>query len=111
MTKESPERSDVGQQGVGMKYDGGKPLWSLLMEGCARSVAGVVSILTFGARKYAPNSWQTVPDGYNRYRDALYRHLHAIERGETHDEESGLPHWHHLLCNAHFCAELDERIK
>lgn len=96
-------------QGTGAKFDGGKDRWSLLMKGCASAVRGVVQILTFGAQKYSADSWQTVPNGYDRYKDALYRHLHAIESGEFFDKESGKPHWHHLACNALFCATLWER--
>lgn len=96
-------------QGTGAKYDAGKPMWGLLMHGCAKAVAGVVAILTFGASKYSANSWQTVPDGYSRYKDAMYRHLHAIESGEFIDPESGKPHWHHVACNVLFCSELWER--
>ena len=98
-------------QGVGMKFDGGKPRWSLMMQGLPKFLEGVAKVLTFGAGKYAAHSWRGVPEGYERYRDALYRHLNAIERGETHDPESGLPHWYHVGCNVGFCTELDERIK
>lgn len=35
-----------------------------------------------------------------RYRDALYRHLNAIERGELVDDESGESHWAHVATNA-----------
>lgn len=94
-------------QGVGLKYDGGKPRWSLLMQGLPRFLTGIADVLTFGAKKYQAHSWRSVPEGYERYRDALYRHLNAIERGEYLDPESGLPHWYHVGCNAGFCAELD----
>lgn len=65
----------------GLKDDGGKPRWSLLMRGCANALQAVVRVLTFGAQKYADDSWQGVQNGQQRYRDALYRHLNAIERG------------------------------
>jgi len=94
-------------QGTGMKYDGGKPRWSLMMRGLPNFLEGIAKVLTFGANKYAADSWKGVPEGYERYRDALYRHLNAIERGEKIDPESGLPHWHHVGCNAGFCSEFD----
>jgi len=106
-TASSPTPPDpTNQQGVGMKYDGGKPRWSLMMQGLPKFLDGIAAVLTFGAKKYAAHSWRTVPEGYERYRDALYRHLAAIERGEYLDPESGLPHWHHVGCNAGFCSEL-----
>lgn len=97
----------TGAQGTGMKYDSGKPRWSLMMRGLPNFLEGISKVLTFGASKYAADSWKGVPEGYERYRDALYRHLSAIERGEKLDPESGLPHWHHVGCNAGFCSELD----
>jgi len=94
-------------QGTGMKFDGGKPRWSLLMEGMSKALEGVAKVLTFGANKYAAHSWRTVPEGKERYRDALYRHLAAIEQGEELDPESGLRHWDHVICNALFLSELN----
>lgn len=90
----------------GMKYDQGKPQPTLLFAGLPGAVAGVIDVLTFGAQKYSAHSWRTVPEGYTRYRDALYRHLSAIERGEVLDPESGLPHWSHVATNALFLYEL-----
>jgi hypothetical protein len=90
----------------GLKFDGGKPRWSLLMQGMPHALAGVATVLTFGAKKYAAHSWRSVENNQERYRDALYRHLNALEAGETHDSESGLPHWSHICCNALFLSEL-----
>lgn len=93
-------------RGTGMKYDAGKARWYMLMEGCRRALAGVMGVLEFGARKYSPDSWKTVDDGMMRYKDALYRHLHAIESGELNDPESGQPHIDHVVTNALFISEL-----
>lgn len=93
----------------GLKHDGGKPRWSLLMRGCADALQAVVRVLTFGAQKYADDSWQGVQNGQQRYRDALYRHLNAIERGELVDDESGESHWAHVATNALFLYELHKK--
>ncbi|WYW03940.1 endolysin [Pseudomonas phage vB_PpuP-Villemi] len=98
------EQASKSDRGAGLKFDGGKGRWSLMMQGCAAALAGVVEVLGFGAKKYAAHSWKQVENGEERYRDALYRHLHAIERGEEVDPESGLPHWDHLCCNALFLS-------
>lgn len=95
----------------GLKYDGGKPRWSLLMRGCADALQAVVRVLTFGAQKYADDSWQGVQNGQQRYRDALYRHMNAIERGELVDDESGESHWAHVATNALFLYELHKDQK
>lgn len=106
-----PKDPAPSERGAGLKFDGGKPRWSLLMQGCAKALTGVAEVLTFGAKKYAAHSWKQVENNKERYRDALYRHLNAIERGEVLDPESGLPHWDHVACNALFLSELnhDER--
>lgn len=90
-----------------LKFDSGKPRWSLLTHGLAKSLAGIVAVLTFGAKKYAAHSWRNVQNGQERYKDALYRHLHAIESGELTDPESGCSHWSHVATNALFLHELE----
>jgi len=99
--EKSAEQTSVG---IGMKYDGDKPMYNLLPSNAINSMA---QVLTFGAKKYAPNSWQSVPDGLERYRAALLRHTFAIQRGEYLDSESGLPHSAHALCCAAFINELE----
>ena len=73
----------------------------------------MVEIYTFGAEKYGPNTWQNLEDGYNRYKAAMFRHLVAHERGETVDDESGLPALAHMVWNAiammHFAMK-DKKI-
>jgi hypothetical protein len=83
----------------GLKYDEGKLQYSLIPPVALRSLA---EVLTFGAKKYAPNSWQTVPDAERRYLDALYRHLEAYRSGEYIDPESGLHHLKHAITNIAF---------
>jgi len=89
---------------AGLKYDGGKASWSLLMRGCGRALRAVVGVLDFGAQKYAADSWQQVENARERYKDALYRHMHQIElRGFTaRDPETGKLEWAHVACNALF---------
>ena len=83
----------------GLKFDAGKLRYSFIPPEATRALA---EVLSFGARKYAPNSWQTVPNAPERYLDALIRHLEAHRSGELYDPESNLPHVYHLLCNAAF---------
>lgn len=87
---------------AGMKFDGGKLLFSCLTRGLAYPLKAVAAVLTYGAQKYAADSWQTVPDAERRYEDALDRHLNAWKMGEKFDEESGLHHLAHAACNALF---------
>lgn len=71
--------------------------WELLP---LRLIEHIVAVYTFGAKKYKPNSWQNLPDGYNRYKAAMLRHLTAYEKGETKDPESNLHPLAHMAWNA-----------
>lgn len=91
---------------IGPKYDTGKLQYSLIPPIATRSLA---QVLTFGAAKYAPNSWQRVPEGERRYTDALYRHLEAYRMGESTDSESGLSHLAHAITNIAFLLHFEEQ--
>ena len=80
---------------TGVKYDNGKPQWSLLP---FRALKEVVEVLTYGAKKYAPDNWKKVPDARRRYIDAGFRHFTAYASGETHDPETGKHHLAHAIC-------------
>jgi hypothetical protein len=90
--------------GVGMKFDGHKPRWSLLPKGTVREI---IEVLEFGAAKYAENNWQYVDDGHQRYYDALMRHMEAWWLGEKNDPESGMSHLAHAGCCILFLLWLD----
>ncbi len=87
----------------GMKYDNEKPRPSLLFRSLNKAVQGVIAVLEYGAKKYAPDNWKLIEQ--HRYEDALARHYLAFTSGETHDPESGLPHIDHILCCALFISE------
>lgn len=97
-------------RGAGLKADAGKGRWTLLMQGFPLALAGVVEVLGFGAKKYAAHSWRQVENAPERYRDALYRHLNALESGELVDPESGLSHWEHICFNALALNELSKAV-
>ena len=77
------------------KHDTEKPRYDLLPP---EAIEQMAQVLTFGAKKYAPNNWRTVPDALNRYQSAML--------GEVNDAESGLPHAAHIMCCAAFIVEL-----
>lgn len=61
----------------------------------------LAKVLTFGAKKYAPDSWKKVER--DRYIGALLRHFVLyLKDPNGRDEEGGLLHSEHLLCNAMF---------
>lgn len=67
--------------------------------------AALTRVLTFGANKYEANNWRKC-DNTQRYLDAAYRHLLAIQHGELEDAETDAPHLDHLLCNIMFLHTL-----
>lgn len=97
-----------------LKADRGKLQWSLVMHGCQKALLGVVKVMTIAitpkpaGRGYAKDSWKIVPEAKERYKDALYRHMAAIERGEVWDdgpEGTGCLHADCLATNALFLSE------
>lgn len=94
------------------KFDQGKMIYRPLMRGLVLAVEAVSAILNYGAQKYEEDSWQSVPDGRKRYEDAFYRHQIERNKGQTYDDESGLPHLAHMICNLMFLLwfEIQEGI-
>lgn len=80
---------------AGVKYDNDKPQWSLLP---FKALKEVVDVLTYGARKYAPDNWKKVPNAKQRYIDAALRHFTAYIGGEKLDSETGKSHLAHAMC-------------
>jgi hypothetical protein len=63
------------------------------------ALSAVAEVSAHGAEKYTWKGWQTVPDGINRYGDALARHLVKENLG-MQDEDSGMLHAAHAAWNA-----------
>ena len=64
------------QHEPGAKLDAGKPaVWRGLLDYFPRACIAVADVSTRGASKYAWKGWEEVPDGINRYGDALGRHI------------------------------------
>ena len=87
--------------GSALRFDNGKIQHELISPNSANELA---KVLTFGASKYAANNWRKGMK-WSRVLGSLKRHLNAIERGEDYDEESGLLHSSHILCNAMFLTD------
>lgn len=85
----------------GVKDDSNKVRMELVPMSVVENIARV---LTYGATKYSDNSWQNLDNFWNRYKGALLRHLAAIDKGELIDQESGISHIDHVLCNAVFLS-------
>lgn len=88
-----------------LKNDDGKPCPTLVP---LRAIWDIAEVREYGVKKYGSReSWRSV--SVERYRDALFRHLlKYLADPQGVDEESGIKHYKHLLCNAAFIAELED---
>lgn len=91
----------------GAKLDAGKAMAGILAD-FARALTAVAEVGTFGAKKYSRGGWQAVPNGAERYTDAMWRHL-LKEAYEPVDSDSGLAHDAHMAWNA--LARLELRLR
>lgn len=88
-------------QEPGAKLDAGKPsVWRGLFDYFPRACVAVATVSTIGAKKYSWKGWESVPDGINRYGDALARHMLKEGMGEQCDSDTGELHAAHAAWNA-----------
>lgn len=100
VTEITNDSSDKIESGA-IKYDGNKsPVFRGAIDYFPRAISKVAEVSQFGAIKYAWKGWQDVNDGYNRYSDAMLRHLIYETSGEDVDSDSGLLHQAHTAWNA-----------
>lgn len=88
-----------------IKADSGKLQWSLMP---FEELKDVVKVLMLGAKKYSPDNWKKCDD-VKRYKDALMRHVISYVSGDERDEESGLSHLAHAVCNCLFLMWFDDQ--
>ena len=88
----------------GIKHDTGKPQLELLP---TRALTEVGKVMTFGAKKYAPNNWRG-GFAWTRILGSTLRHLFAWAGGEDVDPETGLSHLSHAATNVLFLIEMEQ---
>jgi hypothetical protein len=85
----------------GAKLDDGKsPAFRGALGYFPRAIREVATVSAFGASKYAWKGWESVPQGVERYTDALVRHLTYEGQGRVTDPDSGLLEAAHTAWNA-----------
>ncbi|SRR5258708_37439077 len=98
-----PERIESDPTGrdshtPGAKLDAGKvPILQGALEYFPNALREVAQVSYVGAKKYTWKGWETVPDGINRYGNALARHLLATE---LYDVDTGCLHAAQVAWNA-----------
>jgi hypothetical protein len=85
---------------LGAKLDNGKVRLGLVVGGFSKALYEVGRVGTYGAEKYTDSGWLYVANGFDRYTDAMFRHLLAESSGESRDAESDLLHAAHAAWNA-----------
>lgn len=95
------------QEEGGKRDNEGKTRLSLIPPASMEQMA---KVLEFGASKYGDHNWRAAGPNLSLLKivDSLKRHLLSFEKGQDVDEESGLSHIGHILCNAAFLAQLQE---
>jgi hypothetical protein len=101
--RQEVDPNGIDQHKPGAKLDKGKPRVGLVLSGVSSALLAVSEVGTYGAQKYSDNGWIHVPQGAERYQDALLRHILANEHC---DPESGLLHAAHAAWNALAVLEL-----
>jgi len=88
----------IKEEEKALRYNEGKRKWSLIDY---PSLEEMVKVLEMGATKYAPFNWQK---GLNREEllESAMRHMVALMNKEEVDQESGISHAGHIMCNMLF---------
>ena len=88
-------------ESVGKHYDTGKPPLALLSTVALEDTA---KVLAFGVEKYTAHNWRK-GIGWTSIMSSALRHLFAFNNGEDLDEESGISHLAHAMCDIMFLLE------
>ena len=101
------KKYDLTDDGTGKKYDTGKPMVGTLLRVFPNALIEIGRCIEFGTHKYPkPDNWKKVEGAKLRYLDSMIRHLLQHLRGNTFDDETGLPHLAHMAWNALAILEL-----
>ena len=96
----------------GAKLDAGKPpVMRGVVQYFPRALVAIAGVSDVGMKKYTWKGWESVPDGVNRYSDAMGRHLILESTEGEYDKDTGLLHSAQVAWNALARLELILREK
>lgn len=98
ITERDPQ--GLSAKAPGAKLDAGKNRLGLVLGDFGNALDYVSKIGTKGAQKYSPHGWLKVPNGIERYTDAMLRHWIKESQGEIMDSDLDLPHAAAVAWNA-----------
>lgn len=107
MVDEAKE-SQIEPDSVKNDFQDNKLRWDLLP---LKEIEDIVRVYHAGAKKYGPNRWQNLEDGFQRYKAAALRHLLEYEKGERVDADTGCLHLAQFAWNAIAMLYLDKHGK
>ena len=107
MVDEAKE-SQIEPDSVKNDFQDNKLRWDLLP---LKEIEDIVRVYHAGAKKYGPNRWQNLEDGFQRYKAAALRHLMEYEKGERVDADTGCLHLAQFAWNAIAMLYLDKHGK
>ena len=90
----------MDKENQALRHNEGKLQWSLIDY---KSLEDLVRVLEFGVKKYARDNWKKGMPITELY-DSMHRHMTSFIAGEDTDEESGLSHLGHAMCNLMFMS-------
>lgn len=96
------------QESIKNDFQDDKLRWDLLP---LEEIEDIVKVYHAGAKKYGPNRWQNLEDGFQRYKAAALRHLLEYEKGERVDADTGCLHLAQFAWNAIAMLYLDKHGK
>lgn len=83
----------MSEQEIGRKDDNGKsPIFQGVLNLFPRALEGVATVSAFGANKYSWDNWSSLSNGFERYSDAMARHLLKEGIGNGIDSDTRSPH-------------------
>ena len=65
-------------------------------------------VMAYGAQEYGENTWQNLPDGFNRSKAALFRHVNDARKNPINRIDGCLNHWAQVAINYMFMLYFDK---